>query len=113
MKKRYEIIATAFDRKGKIIGAGINDYRKSHPLMRLYAVQAGESELKIYKHAELSALLSAGNKQVHKMLIQRFESNGEPALAMPCKTCQTMLKDFGVKFVEYTSPTGIITMEVI
>lgn len=112
-KCRYELIATAFDRKGKILGAGVNNYRKSHPLMRMYAEKAGESSMKIYKHAELSAILAAGNKQVHSLLIQRFDNYGEPALAMPCLTCQTMLKDFGVRYVKYTTPSGIEIMEII
>lgn len=106
-KKRYEIIATAFDKKGRIIGAGVNCYTKSHPLMKIYAERAGESELKIYQHAELRAILDAGNREVHSMLIQRFDRHGEPALAMPCPTCHEMLKDFGLKFVQYTSPQGI------
>lgn len=112
MKRRYELIATAFDRKGKVVGAGVNDYKKSHPLMRIYSERAGESDMKIYKHAELSAILSAGNKSVHSMLIQRFDNQGNPAMAMPCPTCQTMLKDFDVKYVEYTTPEGIKRMEI-
>lgn len=107
MKKRFELIATAFDAKRKVIGSGVNDYNKSHPLMKMYALKAKESCAKIKKHAELSALLSAGNKIVHSMLVQRFDSLGNPALAMPCPTCQVLLKDFGVKFVEFTSPDGI------
>ena len=108
-RKRYELIATAFDKKGRVIGAGINDYKKSHPLMRLYSEKSGDAEEKIFKHAELAALLSSGNKQVHSMLIQRFDVNGEPAMSMPCMTCQCMLRDFGVKEVQYTTKEGIKT----
>lgn len=111
-RAKFILVATAFDRKKKIIGQGVNDYRKSHPLSKLYAEKAGESSDKIYKHAEWSALLAAGNKSVHSMLIQRFTKQGEPALAKPCKTCQVMLKDFGVKYVEYTSESGIIWQDV-
>lgn len=113
MRRRYEIIATAFDRKGRVIGAGVNEYHRSHPLMKIYSEKAGESSLKIYKHAELSAILSAGNKDVHSILVQRFKSNGEPALAMPCKTCQVMLKDFGVRFVRFTTEEGLNEYEII
>jgi deoxycytidylate deaminase len=110
MKKRYTIIATTFDKKGNILGSGVNDYNKSHPLMKLYALKAGESELKIKKHAELAAILAAGNKDIHRIFVQRFTEDGEYALAMPCKTCQTMIKDFGIKVVEFTTPEGIIRM---
>ena len=112
MRKRITIVATAFDKKGRAIGTGVNDYRKSHPLSKLYAEKAGESPEKIYKHAELSAILQAGNKDVYSMLVQRFDASGMPALAKPCKTCQVMLKDFGVKFVQYTSESGIIWQDV-
>lgn len=107
-KARFHITATAFDKRGNIIGAGINDYHKSHPLMKLYATKAGESELKIYKHAELSAILAAGNKQVHRIFIQRFDKSGNYALAAPCPTCLEMLKDFNVKIIQWTDPAGII-----
>lgn len=112
-RKRYELIATAFDRKGRILGAGVNEYHRSHPLMKIYAEKAGESSCKIYKHAELSAVLSAGNKKVHSLLVQRFNNDGSPALAMPCPTCQAMLKDFGVKLVKYTTKEGIKEYEIL
>lgn len=102
------MIATAFDKKGNILGAGINDYTKSHPLMKIYNEKSGDSKEKIFKHSELSALLSAGNKQVYTMLVQRFNHKGEPVLARPCLTCMCMLKDFGVKQIKYTSEKGII-----
>jgi len=111
--KRYEIIATAFDRKGRILGAGVNEYKRSHPLMKVYAEKAGESSMKIFKHAEFSAVLAAGNKQIHSLLVQRFKANGEPALALPCPTCQAMLKDFGVKVVKYTTDSGIAEYHVL
>jgi deoxycytidylate deaminase len=110
--RRFQIVATAFDRRGRVIGAGTNDYRKSHPLMQLYAKRAGESEMKIYQHAELAAILSAGRKEIYKILVQRFDAKGDMALAMPCPTCQEMIKDFGIKVVQYTSPSGIQTYKV-
>lgn len=110
--RRFEIIATAFDKKRRILSTSVNSYSKSHTLQKLYAMKAGESEMKIFLHAETSALLRAGDKEVYSILVQRFDAKGNPALAMPCKACQLMLKDFGVKYVEYTTPSGIITWEV-
>lgn len=102
-RKRFTITATAFDKKGNIIGAGTNSYQKSHPLMKHFAVLAGESTDKIYIHAELAAVLAAGKQQVHKLFVQRYLSNGEPAHAEPCPTCKAMLKAFGVTLIEYTT----------
>lgn len=106
-RKRYTIVATCFDRKGRVLGAGTNNYNKSHPLMLHFAVKAGESDEKIYQHAELNAVLQSGRKDIHSILVQRFHESGDLALAKPCPTCQAMLKGFGVKLVRYTTDNGI------
>ena len=105
--KRYQIIATAFDKRCKILGTAVNQYRKSHPLAKLYSIKAGLSEDRCYIHAELGAILKAGDAKVHKLLVQRFHNNGTMANAKPCKSCQLMLKDFGVMHVVYTHEEGI------
>lgn len=102
-RKRFCVTATAFDKKGNIIGAGANSYTKSHPLMKHFAQVAGDSEEKIYMHAELAAVLSAGNRPIHRIFVQRYFSNGLSANAKPCPTCDAMLKAFGVKHIEYTT----------
>lgn len=107
MSKKHQLIATAFDKKGNIVGYGVNDYKKSHPLMKVYSDKVKDTNNRIFKHAELSAVLSAGNKDIHSVLVQRFNAEGKPALAKPCKICECMLRDFGVKFVQYTSEEGI------
>lgn len=112
-RKRYNLVATCFDKKGRVISAGTNEYNRSHPLMQEFAIKAGESEEKIYRHAEFNAVLSAGRKDVHSILVQRFHNNGDMANAMPCKTCQQMLKSFGVKIVRYTTDEGIKEYEVL
>lgn len=111
-RKRYEIVATCFDRKGKVLGTGVNDYNRSHPLMKHFAVKAGESEQKDKLHAELAAVLASGRKNVHSILVQRFHNDGSMAVAAPCPTCQAMLKGFGVKIVRYTSEEGIKEYEI-
>lgn len=104
-KKKFEIIATAFDKKGRVISSGINAI-KSHPLMQKYSAIAGESDQKIFIHAELSAVLRAGDRQIHSLLVQRHLKDGSLALAMPCPTCQAMIKDFGIKEVTYSDYNG-------
>lgn len=106
-RKRYDIICTAFDKKGNVLGTGVNDYNRTHPLAKHFAVLAGESEAKDKIHAELAAVLSAGRKNIHSVFVQRFHNDGSLALAKPCKSCQCMLKAFGVKIVRYTSDNGI------
>ncbi len=112
-KKRYTLVATCFDRKGRVIGTGTNEYHRSHPLMQEFALKAGESEEKIYRHAEFNAVLDAGRKDVDSILVQRFHANGDMANAMPCPTCQQMLKSFGVRLVRYTHPDGIKEYQIV
>lgn len=111
--KRYTIFATCFDRKGRVLGTGTNNYNKSHPLMQHFAVKAGESNEKIFVHAELAAVLQSGRKDIHSILVQRFHDSGDTALAKPCPTCQAMLRGFGVKIVRYTSEEGIKEYEIV
>ena len=106
-RKRYEIVSTCFDKKGRVLSTGVNEYSRSHTLMKHFAEKAGESSHKIWKHSELSAVLKAGDKQVHSILVQRFDAEGKPSLAKPCPTCQVMLKAFGVKVIRYTTKEGI------
>lgn len=106
-RQRYNLVATCFDKKGNVIGTGVNEYHRSHPLMKFFAEKAGESEHKILKHAELSAVLASGKEDIDSILVQRFSKDGSMANAMPCKTCQGMLKAFGVRLVKYTHEDGI------
>ena len=80
--------------------------------MKRYSLLAGESEHKIFLHAEVSCLLKAGETEVYSLLVQRFAADGSLALAMPCNACRIAIADFGVRYVRYSSPSGIVLMEV-
>jgi deoxycytidylate deaminase len=112
-RKRYEIVATCFDRKGKVLGTGVNDYSRSHPLAKHFAIVAGESEQKDKVHAELAAVLASGRKNIYSIFVQRFHNDGTMAIAAPCPTCKAMLKGFGVKIVRYTTEEGIKEYEIL
>lgn len=111
MRKRYTIVATCFDKRGRVLSTGRNSYRKTHPLMAHFAKIAGESEEKICLHAEVSALIQSRDKKVHSLLVQRIEGQSY-GLAKPCKTCSEAIKAFGVKFVQYTTDKGVEEYEV-
>ena len=106
-RKRYTIFSTTFDKRGRVIATGTNDYFRSHPLMKFHAELVGEPSEKIWKHSELEALLQSKSKDVHSILVQRFDSGGRPKIAKPCKTCQSIIKSYGVKIVRYTTEEGI------
>lgn len=111
-RKRFHLEAFAFCKKGKLISKGVNEYKRSHPLMKFFALKAGESEHKCWLHAEVNALLNARGKQVHSVFIQRFAADGTYALAKPCKTCQGAIKAFGVRYISYTSTDGVVKEEI-
>ena len=75
--------------------------------MRHFAKLAGEHEEKTAIHAELQAMLRSKGKEVHSILVQRFDAEGNPKMARPCRTCQKMLESFEVKVVRYTTEEGV------
>lgn len=103
--KRFVIIAKAYCKKGKLLSVGTNSYEKTSPVMQYFANQVGLPEKK-YIHAEVQALLRSRDKQVYKLTVERYTSDGEPALAKPCLVCQEAIKAYGVKQVEYTTQSG-------
>ena len=110
-RKKYELLATCFDSRGRVICTRGNDYCKSHPKQKMFSEQAGLSDQRIKIHAELAALLASRNNRgvskAHTVLVQRFDSLGNPALAKPCLSCMLALKMFSVKILRYTTSTGI------
>lgn len=106
-RRRYEIISTTFDKRGRVLSTATNDYNRSHPLFKHFAVLAGESPDKCLQHSEFRACVKAKHKDIYSILVQRFDAQGKPALAKPCKTCQLVLESFGVKLVRYTTNEGI------
>lgn len=106
MRKRYQITAYAYDRKGKLLSIGKNNYNKSHPLSKYFAMLAGESQHKVYLHAEQQACLKAAGKKIHEVKVIRKHNDDTLANAEPCKTCKTMLRAFGVQKVTYSHEHG-------
>ena len=100
-RKRYIITAKCFDKKGRLLSIGMNDYKKSHPIQSYYAKLVGLSE-KIYLHAEIQALLRAGDKKVYKIVVERYDYQGKPVNAEPCPICKAAIKAWGVTKVEFT-----------
>lgn len=99
--KRFELNAFAYDKRGKLIASGENSYRKTHPLMKHFSSLCGQ-EHKIYLHAEVQALIRAGEQKVHRLVVTRYGAKGEPLLAKPCEVCQKAIEAYGVSVVEYT-----------
>jgi len=110
-RKKFELLATCFDSKGRVICSRPNSYLKSHPEQKRFSIMAGMSDQRCVLHAETAALLASRNSKgvskVHSVLVQRFDSRGNPALAKPCLSCMLALKMFNVRVLRYTTYTGI------
>ena len=102
MKPKYKITATCYDKRGRVISKGVNDYARSHPLQAHFAKLVGQEE-RIYLHAEIKAIISARGKPIHKIRVERYNHKGEQRLAFPCPVCQQAIKHAGIKLVEYTT----------
>lgn len=100
-KKKYTIKATTYDKKGRAISVGYNNYTKTHPLQNHFAKLAKEPK-KQFLHAEIAAILKAKDKPIHKIKIERYDAYGNPRDAKPCPVCELAIKTFNIKFVEYT-----------
>ena len=102
MTTMQNITAFAYDRKGRILSIGRNSYVKTHPLQARAAKEVGE-DYKIYLHAEVAALVKIKNWQkIDKLVVTRYNKNGEPMLAKPCRVCQRVIKIAGIGTGEHT-----------
>lgn len=102
MTTMQNITAFAYDRKGRLLSIGRNSYIKTHPLQAKAAKEVGE-DYKIYLHAEVAALVKIKNWQkIDKLVVTRYNKNGEPMLAKPCRVCQRLINIAGINTVEHT-----------
>lgn len=102
MTQKQNITAFIYDKRGRVLSVGQNSYVKTHPLQAKHALKVGE-EYKVYLHAEISAITKCKDlSKAHKLLIVRYDRNGNPALAKPCNVCQSAINATNIKIVEYT-----------
>lgn len=99
-KRRHEIIARAYNRKGHLLSIGKNSYVRTHPLQANYGKRTGRPKA-IFLHAEVAALLKA-REPVYRMEIIRLNAKGESVLAKPCDACALALKEFNVQEIVYS-----------
>jgi deoxycytidylate deaminase len=98
---RHTLTAYAYDKRGRLLASANNNYVKSHPLQAHFAELVGQPERK-YLHAEIAVLLKCKTTKVHRVHVERFYKDGNPAPAMPCEVCKAAIKAFGVQLVTST-----------
>ncbi len=101
-RNKFDLKATLYDKKGRVLSVGYNSYLKSHPLQAEFGERHGRPEA-IFLHAEIAALTKCKDwKKIHKIHIERYDKQGNPRLARPCEICQGALESIGVKEITYT-----------
>lgn len=59
---------------------------------------------RIYMHAEVAALVKVKDwSKAHRIFVTRYTKDGKPANAKPCQICQHIIRQTGIKHVDYTT----------
>lgn len=89
-KKRMGAIVVS---RGQIVGKGFNKVHSTgHPRFD-------------GKHAELEALnnTTAKHRKNSTVFVCRLTQDGRMAMAKPCRSCHTVMKKMGIKYVWYST----------
>jgi tRNA(Arg) A34 adenosine deaminase TadA len=111
MSRKYVITATCFDKRGRVLASATNSYKDSSAFMRYWAVKTGYP-YKVYNHAELACLQKALKlgKQIDKILVMRYDSQGNLKNAKPCEICMACITDLKIKHVLYSTEDGVVEL---
>ena len=102
MSRPQTVTAIIYDRRGRVLSVGQNSYIKTHPLQAHHAHKAGLPE-KLFLHAEVHAITRCKDlSRAHRILITRYNRDGEPVLAAPCPVCVSAIEASGIKRIEHT-----------
>jgi len=100
-KNKENLKAIIYDRKGKVLSIGQNNYTKSHPLQAKHASIAGLPE-KIYLHAEVDAIVRCSDlTKAYRIVVSRVGRKGF-LNAKPCPVCMSAISSTSIQLIEYT-----------
>lgn len=75
--------------------------------MYAHAKKLGLGE-KVYLHAEVQAILRCGDRVPHSILVERYSTDGSPLLSKPCPVCESVIREYGIREVCYTTEQGVV-----
>ena len=102
MCKKHHVTAIIFDKRGRPLSIGQNSYIKTHPLQLKMAEKVGLPEKK-FVHAEVHSIIKCRDlSKAHKIVVMRYNKNGEPVNAKPCKICEQAIALTPIKVIEHT-----------
>jgi hypothetical protein len=98
-KRHYAI---TLDRRGKILSEAANSYIKTSPKMLEAGRKVGLTA-KLFWHAECKAIYAVKDiSKIHKIIVVRIDSKGQPVNSTPCVICERLIKDVGIAVIECT-----------
>jgi deoxycytidylate deaminase len=101
-KSRFNITAIIYDKRGRVLSIGKNDYIKTHPLQNYHACKVGLPE-KQFLHAEIHAIAKCKRlDKAHRIVVMRFGKDGKEMNAKPCPVCQSAIEASGIHIIEHT-----------
>ena len=101
-KNRQHIVTSkCYDKRGRLISSATNSYTKSHPRQAQLAAKFGMPG-RIFLHSELYAILKARGRKIHKIVVSRYDSLGNPKNACPCAGCMEAIRVAKINKIEYT-----------
>lgn len=101
-KQRFDLTAIIYDKRGKVLSIGKNSYVKTHPLQYKHACEVGLPD-KQFLHAEIHAIARCRRlERAHRIVVMRFDKQGNPCNAEPCVICRSAIRAAGIKVVEHT-----------
>jgi deoxycytidylate deaminase len=94
MKPKH--FAYVYDRRGRLLAVGENQYDRTHAVQYRYARRSGEP-MRVYLHAEMAAIIKALKRGTpHMILVTRHFADGTPAPSKPCPACWLAIKEAGI-----------------
>ena len=92
--------------KGELLSVGYNS-EKTHPIQHKFNYIRYKDDSCLPKiHAEVMALSKIRNLDIDfskvDVFVYRESADGDPALARPCKSCEALIREMGIKKVHYT-----------
>lgn len=92
-------------KKNKIIKIGLNK-RRTHPVIKKHPYHEGQVGI----HAELDVILKSGKKNLrgHDLVVLRVDNNGKLNNSKPCAGCSSVIRQFGVENIYYSTSSGNI-----
>lgn len=93
-------VGAALFNKGNVVAIGFNTYGQTHP-------DADHRKSSI--HAEHKAILKRQYYSNNGLIMYTYREtcDGFPANSMPCPSCQTIMREAGIKIVRYINEKGL------